>query len=71
MLPLRREREEGVMSNEEIAVQLAAALLQPAIALPARRANIQDNEDVLRNAAELAVHLYRTVLETLEQPQSQ
>ena len=59
------------MSNEEIAVRLAAALLQPAITLPARRANIQDNEDVLRNAAELAVHLYRTVLEVLEQPQSQ
>ncbi len=59
------------MSNEEIAVQLAAALLQPAVALPARRANIQDNEDVLQNAAELAVHLYRTVLRALEQPQSQ
>jgi hypothetical protein len=59
------------MSNEEIAVRLAAALLQPAIALPARRANIQDSEEVLQNAAELAVRLYRTVLGVLEQPQGQ
>jgi hypothetical protein len=59
------------MSNEEIAVQLAAALLAPAVALPARRANIQDNAEMLQNAAELAVHLYRTVLQVLEQPQSQ
>jgi hypothetical protein len=58
------------MSNEEIAVRLAAALLQPAVALPARRANVQDNEEMLQNAAELAVRLYRTVLGVLEQPQS-
>jgi hypothetical protein len=58
------------MSNEEIAVRLAAAIIEPSVALPSRRANVRDTEEVLRNAAELAVSVYRAVLEVLQQPAS-
>ncbi|MBN1458984.1 MAG: hypothetical protein JXA57_05570 [Armatimonadetes bacterium] len=58
------------MSNEEIAVRLAAAVIQPSVVLPSRRANITDSEDMIRKAAELAVSVYRTMLEVIEQPQS-
>ena len=58
------------MTNEEIAVRLAAAILQPSVALPARRANAPDTEELLQNAAELAVRVYKTVLGVLQPPES-
>lgn len=58
------------MSNEEIAVRLAAAVIEPSVALPSRRADVQDGEESIRKAAELAVRVYRTMLEVIEQPQS-
>jgi hypothetical protein len=58
------------MTNEEIAVRLAAAILQPSVVLPSRRANVQDTTELIQNAAELSVHVYRTVLEVLQKPQS-
>jgi hypothetical protein len=58
------------MSNEEIAVRLAAAILEPSVGLPSRRANVRDTDELLRNAAELAVSVYKTVLGVLESPQS-
>ncbi len=58
------------MSNEEIAVRLAAAILQPSIVLPARRSNIETSDEQVRLGAELAVHVYKTVLGVLEQPKS-
>lgn len=58
------------MSNEEIAVQLTAAVLAPSIVLPSRRANVQDSEEMIRKAAELAVRVYRSMLEVIEEPPS-
>jgi hypothetical protein len=58
------------MSNEEIAVRLAAAVIEPSVLLPARRADVQDSEESIRKAAELAVRVYRTMLEVIEEPQS-
>lgn len=58
------------MSNEEIAVRLAAAILEPSVALPSRRANVRDTDELLRNAAELAVSVYRAVLGAIQEPQS-
>ncbi len=56
------------MSNEEIAVRLAAAILQPSIVLPARRSNIDASDERIQLAAELAVRVYRTVLGVLQPP---
>jgi hypothetical protein len=56
------------MSNEEIAVRLAAAILQPSVPLPARRSNVEAGDEQIRLAAELAVHVYKTVLGVLESP---
>ncbi len=58
------------MSNEEIAVRLAAAILQPSVALPARRASSDGTEEQIQHAAELAVRTYKTVLAVLESPES-
>ncbi len=58
------------MSNEEIAVRLSAAILQPSIALPARRANIEASDEQIQLAAELAVRVYKTVLGVLQPPES-
>jgi len=58
------------MSNQEIAVRLAAAILQPSVVIPARRANIEENDDQLQHAAELAVRVYRAVLGVLQPPAS-
>jgi len=58
------------MSNQEIAVRLTAAVLAPSVVLPSRRANVQDSDEMIRKAAELAVHVYRTMLEVIEQPAS-
>jgi hypothetical protein len=58
------------MSNQEIAVRLAAAVLQPSVALPARRANIQAMDEHIQLAAELAVRVYKTVLGVLQPPES-
>ena len=56
------------MTNEEIAVRLAAAILQPSIALPARRASAEGSDEQMRLGAELAVRIYRLVLGVLEEP---
>jgi hypothetical protein len=56
------------MTNEEIAVRLAAAILQPSIALPARRASSEGSDEQMRLGAELAVRIYRLVLAVLEEP---
>ena len=58
------------MSNEEIAVRLAAAIVQPSVALPARRANVESNEEQIQLAAELAVRVYKAVLGVLQPPAS-
>jgi hypothetical protein len=58
------------VSNEEIAVRLSAAILQPSIALPARRANIEASDEQIQLAAELAVRVYKTVLGVLQPPES-
>jgi hypothetical protein len=58
------------MSNEEIAVRLAAAILQPSVVLPARRARIDESDEQIQLAAELAVRVYRTVLGVLQPPES-
>ena len=58
------------MSNEEIAVRLAAAVLQPSVVLPARRSNIEQSDEQIRLAAELAVRVYKTVLDVLQSPES-
>jgi len=58
------------MSNQEIAMHLAAAILQSSVALPARFANIEENEGQIQLAAELAVRVYKTVLGVLEPPES-
>ena len=58
------------MSNEEIAVRLAAAILQPSVALPARRASTEGGEEQIRLGAELAVHTYKAVLAVLQPPES-
>jgi len=56
------------MSNQEIAVRLAAAILQPSVALPAPRANIEASDEQIQLAAELAVRVYKTVLGVLQPP---
>jgi hypothetical protein len=58
------------MSNQEIAVRLAAAILQSSVALPARYANVGESDGQIQLAAELAVRVYRTVLGVLEPPES-
>jgi hypothetical protein len=58
------------MSNQEIAVRLAAAILQPSVTLPARRANIEAGDEQIQLAAELAVRAYKTVLAVLQPPES-
>jgi hypothetical protein len=57
------------MSNQEIAVRLAAAILLPSVALPARRANIETGDEQIELAAELAVRVYKMVLGVLEPPE--
>ncbi len=54
------------MSNQEIAVRLAAAILQPSVTLPARRANIEMGDEQIQLAAQLAVRVYQTVLGVLQ-----
>ncbi|MDH4209483.1 MAG: hypothetical protein OEV76_11460 [Anaerolineae bacterium] len=58
------------MSNQEIAVRLAAAILQPSVALPARRASADVGDEQIQHAAELAVRVYKTVLGVLQPPES-
>ncbi len=58
------------MSNEEIAVRLAAAILQPSVVLPARFANVVEGDEQIRLAAELAVRVYKKVLGVLQPPES-
>jgi hypothetical protein len=58
------------MSNEEIAVRLAAAILEPSVAVPARRANVDLKDEQIQSAAELAVRVYKTVLGVLQPPES-
>jgi len=58
------------MSNEEIAVRLAAAIGKPSVELPARRANVESNEEQIQLAAELAVRVYKAVLGVLQPPES-
>lgn len=58
------------MSNEEIAVRLAAAILEPSVAVPARRANVDVKYEQIQSAAELAVRVYKTVLGVLQPPES-
>jgi hypothetical protein len=58
------------MSNQEIAVHLAAAILEPSVALPARRSNIEASDEQIRLAAELAVRVYQTVLGVLQPTES-
>jgi len=57
------------MTNQEIAVRLAAAILQPCIVLPPRRGSSEGTEAQIQGGAELAVRVYKTVLEVLESPQ--
>jgi hypothetical protein len=56
------------VTNEEIAVRLAAAILQPTVTLRARRANVEEDDEQIQLAAELAVRVYRTVFRVLQQP---
>jgi hypothetical protein len=65
----QRSRKD-TMSNEEIAVRLAAAILQPSVVLPARRSSVETSDEQIQLAAELAVHVYKTVLAVLQQPKS-
>jgi hypothetical protein len=58
------------MSDQEIAVRLAAAILQPSVALPARRASVDGIDEQIQQGAELAVRVYRTVLSVLQPPAS-
>jgi hypothetical protein len=58
------------MSNEEIAVRLAAAILVPSVTLPPRRANIDAADQQIQLAAELAVEAYKAVLAVLQRPAS-
>ena len=58
------------MSDQEIAVHLAAAILQSSVALPSRFANIGEDDGQIQLAAELAVRVYKTVLGVLEPPES-
>ena len=58
------------MSEQEIAVRLAAAILQPSVVLPARRASIEANDEQIQLAALLAVRVYNTVLGVLQHPES-
>jgi len=62
-------RTKEIMSNQEIAVRLAAAILLPSVALPARRANIETGDEQIELAAELAVRVYKMVLGVLEPPE--
>jgi len=63
-------RKKESMSDEEIAVRLAAAILQPSVVIPARRASIEENDEQLQHAAGLAVRVYRAVLGVLQPPAS-
>jgi hypothetical protein len=58
------------MTNQEIAVRLAAAILVPGVALPARRASIDALDEQILQGAELAVRTYEAVLKVLEKPAS-
>jgi len=58
------------MSNEEIAVRLAAAILVPSVTLPPRRASIDAADQQIQLAAELAVEAYKAVLAVLQRPAS-
>jgi hypothetical protein len=69
VVTIQTRRKES-MSNEEIAVRLAAAILQPSVVMPTRRANIVEDNEQLQHAAELAVRVYRTVLSVLQPPAS-
>ena len=60
--------QERNVTNEEIAVRLAAAILQPTVTLRARRANVEEDDEQIQLAAELAVRVYRTVFRVLQQP---
>jgi hypothetical protein len=60
--------KEKCMSNQEIAVRLAAAILQPSITLPPRRANVETGDEQIQHASELAVRVYKTVLGVLQSP---
>ena len=55
------------MSDEEIAVQLAAAILQATIALPNRFANVSAGDQQILLAAQLSVKVYQTVLGVLKE----
>jgi hypothetical protein len=57
------------MSNEEIAVRLAAAILHPTVVMPSLRENVGLHEDQLRHSAEFAVRVYETVLAVLQPPE--
>ena len=56
------------MSNDEIAVHLTAAILQPNISIPSRRESIEMHDALVQNSAEFAVRVYRMVLAVLDHP---
>jgi len=56
------------MTNEEIAVRLTAAVLEPGILMPSRRESDELHDAMAKNAAQFAVRVYRMILEALELP---
>jgi hypothetical protein len=54
------------MTNEELAVRLMGTIVQPSVAVPARRESIELHDAQVQHAAEFAVHVYRLVLDVLQ-----